>query len=212
MPIRLDFLLKGSVIGFLMAVPVGPIGILCIRRSLACGRISGFFSGLGAATADALYGTIAAWGITFTSCFLNKHQNIIQLIGAGFLLILGTKIFLETLLTEEQLSCTTANFVRDYISALFLTLANPLTILSFAAVFAGFGLTDACGNYWQALFLVVGVFCGSGLWWLTLSSTVGLMHKRITPRATRLINKISGAIIICFGLGVLINVLIRIFG
>lgn len=194
-----------------MAVPVGPIGILCIRRSLANGQLSGVFSGLGAATADAVYGILAAFGITFAAAFLEQQKLLIQFVGAVFLLYLGTKIFFESQPALGSTKTPKKSLLSDYFSAFLLTLANPLTILSFAAVFASVGLTQACGSYLSAGLLVTGIFIGSASWWFTLSSSVGFLHKKISIKTIRTINKISGIIITSFGIIIFGSVIMRFF-
>jgi threonine/homoserine/homoserine lactone efflux protein len=189
--------LKGLAIGFSIAAPVGPIGVLCMRRTLAEGRASGLASGLGAATADAIYGCVAGFGLTFISSALISQQAWLRLIGGAFLCYLGLKTFLTE--PAEQAALASANSrVGAYASTFFLTLTNPMTILSFAAIFAGLG--GANGNYASAGVLVVGVFVGSALWWLTLSTGVSLFRTKFTPHRLQWVNRISGLIIAGFGL------------
>lgn len=196
---NISFLLKGLAIGFSIAAPVGPIGVLCIRRTLADGRLHGLVSGLGAATADAAYGCVAGFGLTFISNFLVSQQLWLRLIGGAFLCTLGLKTLLSK--PAEQAAPTAGTGLAGaYASTLFLTLTNPLTILSFAAIFAGLGLAASSGSYASAGVLVLGVFTGSALWWLFLSSGVGLFRDRFNPRALQWVGRISGAIITGFGL------------
>jgi threonine/homoserine/homoserine lactone efflux protein len=196
-------LLKGLLIGFSIAAPVGPIGVLCIRRTLADGRAAGLMSGLGAATADALYGCIAGFGLTFISGLLISQQGWLRLIGGAFLLYLGIKTLLSRP-AEQPASAGGTGLARAYASTLLLTLTNPATILSFVAVFAGLGLASAGGDYTAAVFLVLGVFVGSALWWLLLSGGVGLFRARFDARALRWVNRASGAVIATFGMLALI--------
>jgi threonine/homoserine/homoserine lactone efflux protein len=199
----IGFFLRGLAIGFSIAAPVGPIGVLCIRRTLADGRASGLVSGLGAATADALYGCVAGFGLTFISNTLISQQVWLRLIGGAFLCYLGLKTFLAR--SAEQAATAKANsLVAAYVSTLFLTLTNPMTILSFAAIFAGLG--GASGNYVSALVLVLGVFVGSALWWLTLSTGVSLFRTKFTPHGLRWVNRVSGLVITTFGLFALLSV------
>lgn len=200
----ITLLLKGFVIGFSIAAPVGPIGVLCMRRTLAGGYVSGFVSGLGAATADAIYGSIAGLGLTLVSDFLVSQQAWLRLIGGVFLCYLGLRTFLAQP-SEHTVSAKQNGLIGDFASTLFLTLTNPLTIISFAAVFAGLGLGDSSGNYASAGVLIAGVFLGSALWWLLLSGSVGLFRARFTPHGLRWVNKISGAIIAGFGLLALLS-------
>lgn len=190
------FLLKGILLGFCIAAPVGPIGILCIRKTLNYGRLSGFFSGLGAAVADTLYGIISAFGLTLISDFLVTGRFWLHIIGGFFLLFLGAKTFLsKPLETARPVSHKT--LFGDFISTFFLTLANPLTILSFVAVFAGLGLA---GHQESAPLLVAGVFLGSTLWWLILSEGITLFRKKISQKVMIWVNRIAGLIIMAFGI------------
>jgi threonine/homoserine/homoserine lactone efflux protein len=199
-----SFFLRGLIIGFSIAAPVGPIGVLCIRRTLAQGRASGLISGLGAATADAIYGSIAGFGLTFISSLLIRQQGWFRLVGGLFLCYLGLKTFLARP-AEQPVLAKGNDLISAYALTFFLTLTNPMTILSFAAIFAGLGIGTASGNYFSAGMLVLGVFLGSALWWLILSSGVGMIWKKFNPLALRWINRISGIIITAFGLLVLIN-------
>jgi threonine/homoserine/homoserine lactone efflux protein len=198
------FFLRGLIIGFSIAAPVGPIGVLCIRRTLTEGRISGLISGLGAATADALYGSIAAFSLAFISNILINQQGWIRLIGGVFLCFLGLKIFLRSPATQAA-RVKGHDLFSNYASTFFLTLTNPMTILSFAAIFAGLGVGSETANYLFAGTLVLGVFIGSALWWLILSSGVSLIGKKIESRRLQWVNRISGIIITVFGILALLS-------
>ncbi len=191
------YVLKGLLIGLSIAAPVGPIGLLCIRRTLAYGRLSGLLSGLGAATADMFYSIIAGFGLTAISTFLLHGKVALSLIGGLFLCYLGIKT-----LTAKPASHTAevkhTNILKDYLSTLGLTITNPLTVLSFLAIFAGIGIE--AGNYTSATILVLGVFMGSALWWVFLVIGVGLFRKKITPTFMLWIDRIAGMIIFIFGL------------
>ncbi len=200
----LNFLLRGLIIGFSIAAPVGPIGVLCIRRTLAEGKASGLISGLGAATADAIYGFIAGFGLTFISSILIRQQVWFRLIGGLFLCFLGLKTFLARP-AELAASAKGNGLLGAYASTFFLTLTNPMTILSFTGIFAGLGVGSASGNYVSAGFLVLGVFIGSALWWLILSSVVGMISTKVDPHRLRWVNRISGVIITVFGLLALLS-------
>lgn len=194
------------MIGFSIAAPVGPIGVLCIRRTLAEGWAYGLVSGLGAASADAIYGSIAGFGLAFISNFLVSQQVWLRLVGGIFLCYLGLKTLLAK--PAEQVSTGKGKgFLGAYASTFFLTLTNPITIISFAAIFAGLGLAVARGNYASAGVLVLGVFMGSAAWWLLLSSGVGILRARFKPDLLRWVNRISGAIIIGFGIIALLSIL-----
>jgi len=196
----LDFglFLRGLIIGFSIAAPVGPIGILCIRRTLSEGRVSGFLSGLGAATADALYGCVAGFGLTVISSFLVDQRFWIQLVGGVFLLALGIRT-LRSAPAERPAAASGTGLVASYASTLFLTLTNPMTIISFAGIFAALGVAETGGDLLAAAGLVLGVFIGSAAWWLLLSGGVGLMRERLSGGILRWTNRASGAILVIFG-------------
>ena len=198
-------LLRGIVLGFSIAAPVGPIGVLCIRRTLAKGRAVGLVSGLGAATADAIYGCIAGFGLTFVSSALIGGQVWLRLIGGAFLCYLGVRTFLAVPAVRAA-PARGSGLAGAYVSTFFLTITNPMTILSFAAIFAGLGVADAGGRYGSAATLVLGVFAGSALWWLGLSTVVGLLRGRLDVRALRWVNRISGVVIVGFGLFAILSV------
>ena len=197
------FIMKGLLVGFSIAAPVGPIGILCIRRSLKDGSWAGFTAGMGAATADAAYGCVAGFGLTAVSGFLVRRQFWLALIGGGFLCYLGIRTFLSRPSTQAAPEGGDRP-LAVYGSTLFLTLANPATILSFTVVFAAFGL-GATGDYRAAAALVLGVFVGSALWWLFLSTGVGLLRSRLDAAWMAAVNRISGVTLFLFGLYALLH-------
>jgi len=169
--------LKGVTIGFSIAAPVGPIGLLCIRRSLSDGTLAGLLTGLGAATADAAYGCVAGFGLTAFSSFLVNQRFWMSLFGGLFLCYLAWRI-INSKPPTQSFEPRRAGLLAAFGSTFLLTLSNPLTILSFAAVFAGFGLGGrAQTDYATAWGLVGGVFTGSALWWLLLSGGVGLVRN-----------------------------------
>jgi threonine/homoserine/homoserine lactone efflux protein len=202
-----NFLFKGLLIGFSIAAPVGPIGVLCIRRSLAEGRQVGLATGLGAAAADAAYGAVASFGLTAISGFLVGRRIWLEFLGGLFLCYLGLRTF-----TGKPASQTAqargGGLVSAYLSTLFLTLANPMTILSFVAVFAGFGL-GASPDFLSAGMMTAGVFVGSALWWLLLSSGVALFRSQVSPGWMLGINRLSGSVLLAFGLYSLSRFLFR---
>jgi len=203
----LNFLFKGVIIGFSIAAPVGPIGVLCIRRSLAEGGQIGLATGLGAATADAAYGAVAGFGITVISGFLVGHRLWLGFFGGLFLCYLGFRTFM-TKPAEQAAEVRGGGLLSAYLSTFFLTVTNPMTILSFVAVFAGFGL-GASPDYLSAGELVAGVFIGSAGWWLLLSSGVALFRSRVSAAWMQGINRLSGAIILAFGLYSLSTILFK---
>jgi threonine/homoserine/homoserine lactone efflux protein len=200
-------LLQGLIIGFSIAAPVGPIGVLCIRRTLTDGRAAGLASGLGAATADAIYGCVAGFGLSFISTFLVAQQNWLRMIGGGFLVYLGIKTF-RARPAAEAAAVRSRNLAGAYASTFVLTLTNPVTILAFVGIFAGLGLASAAGDYATAGVLVAGVFAGSAGWWLLLSGGVSLFRERFSPRVLQWVNWTSGAVLAGFGAAALIGAIV----
>lgn len=193
--------LRAFIIGISIAAPVGPIGVLCTRRTLANGKLAGFLSGMGAATADMVYGAIAALGISAVSNLLVENAFWLKLFGGGFLIYLGVKTFLEKP-SEQAAQVKQGGLFSMYLTTFFLTITNPMTILSFAAIFAGTMIGQEVDS---PLIMVAGVFAGSAAWWLTLSLGVGLLRERITPSHMVWINRFSGIIIMAFGIYALVS-------
>ena len=198
-------LLKGLILGFVIAAPVGPIGVLCARRTLTHGRRAGFFSGMGAATADAIYGFIAAFGLTFVSNFLVGHQFWLRLVGGTLLCFLGTKTLISVPKENSELPPSARKYAGMYTSTFLLTLTNPMTIFSFAAVFAGFGLAGTKGSVTSAGILVLGVFLGSAIWWLLLVAVFSIFKKRFEHHELQWVNRIAGLIIAGSGILALLS-------
>jgi threonine/homoserine/homoserine lactone efflux protein len=197
-------LVRSVVIGFLIAAPVGPIGVLVIRRTLTDGRVAGLVTGLGAATADALYGAIAAFGLTIVSSVVLSQQFWIRLVGGLFLCYLGTR----TLAAHPGARAARAagrTLLQAYTATLILTLTNPVTILAFAAIFAGLGVTMTPNSSSAAAMTVLGVFVGSTLWWVVLTGAAALLRARLTPAIMHGVNRVSGVIILGFGLVALVS-------
>lgn len=198
----MDVFLRGLLIGFSIAAPVGPIGVLCIRRTLTEGRLAGFLSGMGAASADMFYGAVAAFGLTAVQNLLLGQSDWLRVVGGIFLLYLGVKTFLSKP-AEHAAKASRGGLFGAYISTFFLTITNPLTILSFIAIFAGLRLAETNGDYASATFMVLGVFLGSAAWWLTLSTGVSFLRKKFTPTLLIWVNRLAGVIIFVFGLAAL---------
>ena len=202
-------LLQGIVIGFSIAAPVGPIAVLCIQRTLLKGRVTGLTSGLGAASADAFYGSIAGFGLTFISNELIALQFWLRLLGGIFLCFLGVRTLLSKP-SQGSSRLVGESLARDYFSTFLLTVTNPLTILSFAAVFAGLGWSTV-RDYSYAGFFVAGIFAGSALWWLLLTSLVSVFRSKFDLKKLQIVNVVSGIIIVGFGLYFLLSLLDFLF-
>jgi len=201
--IDLSVFFRGLLIGFSIAAPVGPIGVLCIRRTLAEGRLAGFLSGMGAASADMFYGAVAAFGLTAIQDILLGQSDWLRLVGGIFLLYLGVRTFLSKPAGKAE-KASRGGLFGAYLTTFFLTITNPITILSFIAIFAGLRLGETGGNYISAVFMVLGVFLGSAAWWLTLSLTVGLLRERFNATWQTWVNRIAGVIIFGFGVAIFI--------
>jgi threonine/homoserine/homoserine lactone efflux protein len=189
------FFLKGLLFGFLLAATVGPMWVLCFRRTLAQGPLAGFVSGMGIAVADGFYGTVAAFGLTAISGFLLQHSFWIGLVGGVFLVYLGVKILISNPTMDGKV-VPKVSHSKAFLSTLGLTLANPPTILAFAAIFAGLGLVSS--DYATAALVVLGVFLGSASWWIALAVGAGWLRGRIGPKLFRAINTVAGLSILGF--------------
>jgi threonine/homoserine/homoserine lactone efflux protein len=204
------FLLKGIAVGIVIAVPVGPVGVLCVRRTIFQGTLAGFVSGLGAATADALFGFVAAFGLTFVSDWLIGYQHWLRIVGGCYLLYIGGCALLAKPQVRANLEPTHESLFRDGVSTFALTLTNPITILAFLGIFAAVGLTGHEATLGRAAILVLGVWLGSLLWWLALSFGIGLFFLRsLGPRHLVWINRSSGTILFLSGAGLLLVPLIK---
>lgn len=191
-----ELALKGLAFGFILAATVGPMWVLCLRRTLASGALAGLASGMGIAVADGFYGAVAAFGLTAISGFLLAHAFWIGLAGAAFLIYLGVRTLLarpEVQQGEESKMSLPAAFL----STLGLTLTNPPTILAFAAIFAGLGLASS-SDYGAAAVIVACVFAGSAGWWVILALGASKLRRYLGPRLFRAINVVSGVSILAF--------------
>jgi threonine/homoserine/homoserine lactone efflux protein len=197
--------LKGLAFGFVLAATVGPMWLLCLRRTLAYGAAAGLASGMGIAVADGLYGAVAAFGLTAVSGLLLAHGFWIGLAGAAFLFYLGAKTLLARPALVEAKPAP-AGLAASFATTLALTLANPPTILAFAAIFAGLGLV-ASADYAAAALLTLAVFLGSAAWWVVLAAGAGALRERLGPRLLRATNVVSGITILGFALWQTVHIL-----
>lgn len=194
-------------IGLSIAAPVGPIGLLCIRRTLALGRRQGLLTGLGAAAADGVYGAIAAFGLGAVSQFLIDQQNLMRLLGGIFLIYLGVTIFKSKPASQAAMSKNSS--LGLFASTFALTLTNPMTILSFIAIFSGMGLASGFNDHGLSapLLMVLGVFMGSALWWFILTLALSRLKSLSRPENLIWINRLSGIMILAFGIMILTQIL-----
>ncbi len=195
-----ELFLRGIAIGYIVAAPVGPVNLVCIHRTLGHGRLHGFLTGLGGAAADAMFAVVAAFGLTTVADWLIAHDGWLRLVGGTFLVIFGIRTFLAKPPEPNTVVDSDRSLPQGIGFTFILTITNPVTILGFAAVFAGAGVATDTRDMLAASTLVAGVFAGSGLWWLTLAVGVGFFRGRLGPKALRMINRVSGVAILVFGL------------
>jgi threonine/homoserine/homoserine lactone efflux protein len=192
--------IRGLVIGFTIAAAVGPISLLVIRRTLAHGRVYGLASGFGVATADASYGGIAAFGLTAISSLLISGRVVLGIVGGLVIIWIGVRT-IRSVPAHAAVATERPGLASAYGSIYALTMTNPLTILSFAAVFAGFGFAAGATTFLDAAVLTLGVWAGSGLWWLGLTAVVAWLRGRVSQAVLVWINRLSGSALVLFGLG-----------
>ncbi len=196
-------LLKGIIIGLVIGVPVGPIGLLCINRSLCGGAAYSFFSWLGVATGDALAGGVAALGLTLISNFISNQPPWLHIIIGLALCYFGLRVLMGRPATQAA-AVKDGGSLSGYASTFFLTVTNPMTFPSFFAIYAGWGVKRLAGEYFSAAVLAVAIFFGTALWWLVLGASLLLCRDRFSDSLLRWIHHVSGAVIAGFGLVLLI--------
>lgn len=197
------FFFKGVTAGFLIAAPVGPVGVMCVRRTIARGLIAGYATGLGAALADTLYGVIAAFGITFIATFLLDNEFWFRLIGGAVLCVLAVRTFLTSPVRNEVAS--SENLLVDFATAFVVTGTNPITLVAFGVVFTAIGIIAAGETLEWTRALIAGVFVGSALWWTFLTGVAGVFRGSVSHGGLRWINLVSGAVILVAGVVVLVG-------
>ncbi len=192
-----SYIIDGIIIGISASIPLGPIGVLVIQRTLNKGRLSGFISGLGAALSDTIYAIIAGFSLSFIVGFIETQMLWIQIIGASVLIGLGLKIFYTNPATQlRRQKKRSSSLVQDLFSTFILTITNPLAVFLFLAFFAGFRVVEAEQSLYDRFMLIIGVFAGASLWWFTLSSLINMLRSKINLRRLFWLNKIAGSTII----------------
>ena len=198
---NLKFFIDGFIVGLIASIPLGPIGVLCIQRTLSKGRWSGFISGLGASTSDAIYSIIACFSLSYVVSFIEKQMLWVQIFGVVLLTFLGLKIFYTNPAIQlRRQKSKSANFHQDFISTFFFTISNPLYIFLFIGIFAGLRIVMPENSFVGQLFIILGVFAGAASWWFGLTSIVNLFRTKINLRRLWWINKIAGAVIVVIAL------------
>jgi len=194
------------LIGISVSAPLGPIGVLCIQRTLNKGFKSGFISGIGAASADIIYAIIAGFSITYISDFLIEYQTYIRIIGGAFLILVGIRISISNPAKQvRKLRIKGNNYYKDYITSFLITVSNPITILAFGAFFATFNMIDKNAGNFPIVIMIITVFGGALLWWVSLISVVTVFKSKIRLRNLLWINRITGVLIVLFAIFVIIS-------
>ena len=203
----------GFFIGLIAAIPVGPVNLPVVRRSLAYDPLHGFMSGLGAVAADAVYASITAFGFTAIAQLIEGHSTTLQIVGGLMLFFFGARMYIaspELKIEDDGDGGKALPLLRAMVSTFALAVTNPATMLAFTAMFAGVaGLVGQGASFYAAAFLVVGVLAGSTFWWFTLTTITGLFHRHIDERVMTIINKVSGVIVTAFGVAVFAHLLWR---
>jgi len=208
-------IISGVIMGLIAAVPIGPVNLICIRRSFAFGPVNGFVSGLGAALGDGVFAAITFFGLTWIAELIQSYDVIIELVGGALLVWFGVHTILSPVAGKvedgDKAEPGASTLVRAMVSTFVLTITNPATLIAFASMFASFrALVGGANSYVDAGFVVAGVVGGSAGWWLCLTSVIGIFHTRITDRTVRIINRGSGVLVALFGLAVLIHVVMKV--
>ncbi len=195
--------IQGIIIGLTLSVPIGPISLLCIQRSVADGRLHGIISGIGVASSDSFYAAVSSLGLTIISGLIMTQQYLFRFLAGIILVFVGIHVFLS-IPTAASTRTRHETYLKDYLSMVAIAIANPLTLLFFLVIVPGFGVVIQGSSVVSAMEFVGGVFIGSSVWWIVLCGSVGTMRSRISEQNLRLINRISGILISFFGAGMLI--------
>jgi len=198
---ELNLLIRGLIIGLVISIPIGPLGILCIQRTISKGRTSGFLSGMGIATADTIFALIAGLGISFIINFLKEQQLNFQILGGIVIISLGIKIFFANPIKQFRMRREQkGNLFEDFFSVLLLALSNPVTALVFLSLFAGLNLFGDPENHFNAITVIGGIFIGTTLSWFILSTVINMFRSRFRLRRLFWLNRITGSAIFFIGL------------
>ncbi len=197
----LQYIIKGIIIGLAVSIPLGPIGVLIIQKTIQKGRLYGFISGMGAAAADTLYATIAALGVSVVVNFIKAQEFYLQVAGSVFLIYLGARIYLSNPIKQlrAQYRGGKRGMLGDFLSTFFLTASNPVTVFVFVGIFAGASVFKTEPRLQDHLVLVASVMLGCVLWWFSLSTIINIFRRKFRLKQLFRINKTSGIIIAILG-------------
>lgn len=202
----LEILFQGIIIGLLTSIPVGPMAILIIQRTLQKGRLHGFFSGLGAATSDTLYAMLALLGLSFVLQFIEDHKLIIQIIGSVIMMLFGVYIFFQNPVKNiEKSKNEKSSYWQEYLTSFLLTLSNPMMIFLYIGLFSQFKFLSSNTNYIYFIVGVASVLIGAALWWFMITLLASIFRKKFNIRGLWILNKTTGTLIAVLSLIALIS-------
>ena len=203
-------IIQGIAVGIAVSAPIGPVGILCIQKTINKGRNYGLASGLGATLADTFYAIVAGFGLTMISNFLIDQQFYMRVFGGGLLILMGIKMFMTNTVKQvrSQQNGKNKSLLGDFVSVFLLTVSNPLTIIAFGAIFAGMGFVAEESGFFSVLYLVLGVFLGAGLWWGGLVMLVYIFRHKFRLKRLYWINKLGGVGVVIFGIAAIVSMFV----
>lgn len=200
----LHIFFKGIIIGLITGMPLGPIGALCMRTTLANGALFGMAAGLGSCVADSIYAGVAALGLTYIFRFLARYQHYLRLFGGIILILFGIHAIKAKKENKEEIP-NSKTLVKSFVSTFLLAFANPSTVFSFIFVFTSYGSKNIGHGVVARTILIIGVFCGSLIWWIILVLFAGRFHKSLNAKKITIINKVLGFGIVCSGIILIIS-------
>ena len=198
--------ISGLIVGFLVALPVGTVSVICVTRSLQYGKSSGYFTGLGAAAADLIYGIIAIYGLTAISGQLLVNQPVLRLAGGLCIVFIGMRMMVKQVSTDEKVVVTHDTNIKDFVSTFFITLSNPITMLAFIAALSNINHLFDRIDFFQSTLIVLGIFSGSMLWWIILVNIALHFKQYLNDVYLKRINMVSGFFILSIGLFLIITI------
>lgn len=213
-----EILLRGLIVGLLASITLGPVGVMCIQRTLSKSRLSGFVSGLGAAAADTIFAVLAYFFVAVISSIIENHLQVMKIVGGIFVAVVGVSIFLKNPVVQIRRNrAGKVNLWQDFASTFVLTLTNPGFILWLLVIFSAFNVGDndpgeiTPSRVGTGLQMIAGFFGGAVTWWFILTSLIGLFRQKFRPRHLLWINRIAGILISGLGAAAIISVFVELF-
>ena len=205
----IEYIIKGITLGLVVTAPLGPLGVMCIQRTINRGVIAGLITGIASALGDIMYAIIAGFGVSVIAHFLNEYQLIIRVIGGIIVGFLGVRIYFSNPVKQfRRQKVQKRNYVSDFISGFLLTITNPIVLVVFGAAFASFGL-DKGDSVRSVILTIIGVFIGAIGWWISLTTLVNIFRDKINLRKLWWINKITGVFVFLFGIIIIVSVFFK---